>query len=295
MANAPIRKEDEGPMATMGPSDEIRTAIEALGVLKAFRVSATFARGAEAAQLLKFCDQRLWSKAGFSSQTAFLEFMRFSKQELSDLRQQLGAFGEELMTRMDEAGVPRKARRVLTHVDRRELIDIKKQLEAAPDADTLHDLAADLYNRIAEAEKDKTAATENAKNWERKATDHAATAKDAKKKVADLERQLAAAQQGLPRDVRYVELYGRAFRALTLWKNHIRTEGLREDEEKLFDENFAAIHGVLDEVVAIHNQTPLFGESRQRFIRRYVKEEEATREEAEQVADGHYGPPADDK
>ncbi len=280
-----MARDDDGPMALMGPDDDARKAHEMLGALMAFRASATFHRAAVAGMVHKICEQRIWSKLGFPSQTAFLESMHISGGEYRELRQELGVFGEELMTRMDEAGVPRKWRRAIVHVDDKKLIEFKEAMKKEQDAEGMKDLIEAFYNKAADTEIAKRQAEENLKNAKASLDQERAEKKETEKKLRRAEEDLASALEGLPRNRAYRELYTRAFRALTNLKMHVRKEGLLADDEKLFQGNVDVLNDLITEIWSIHTEKPMIGESREKYVRRIMKEQGLNREDAEKAAD----------
>lgn len=285
MANDLIPKDDDGPMAQMPPNDDVKAAYELLGVMKGLRLGATFLRGAYAAALVKFLDERRWSTIGFPSQAAFLEAKKIKKTEIIEIRQELTALGVDLMNRFEEAEIPRKWRRTLTHVDDKKLIELKDAIKTEPDTDVVRDLIEAFYNKAAETEIAKRQAEENAGNWKKKAEDNAAEAKDAKKKLHDTEKQLADTKEYFGKSPTLGSLHRHALEAIAGFVRHIHRAGIATEDVKAFKRCFDELHDGLDEIWRSFCDPPAGMKSREDFIRLLQKDKGFTKEEAEGIAD----------
>ena len=273
----------EGPMAIMGPGEEAKAAYELLGALKGLQATAMFCRGAESAILVKMCEQRLWSKLDYPSQAAFLESRRVSPGEYRERRQELDAFGEGLMNRLDEAGVPRKVRRLLVHVDKKNLIELKAAIAKEHDPESMKELVEAFYNAAAETEIAKRQAEENYKNAKASLEEERSAKKDAEKKLHAAEKSLAQKDKFYGADPDRSVLAQRVLEVLAQYQRFVRATGIKTEDAKHFKRSLDEMRNAIDNVWRDFIAPPDGTISREDYKRILMKEKGIGEDQAEDI------------
>lgn len=277
--------DDDQPMAIM-PGGGQPSARDLVGYIRVLKPTACFVRAQVASYLKTLHDRKLWKDAGYRTFEACAQDLIGNKKTAYDLIEELAAFGPTMMRLLDQAHLNRRVRRVLSHSDQKDLLQLKKFLDQEkPDPEEIHDAAMDIFNRLVAAEGEARAAREKADRVEEDLKARKQALKEEHEKRTQVQAELDRLRRSRTKDPEYSTLFVSATRALAELADYVLRTGIVQEDAERFRRDVQILRSHQDTLWRNFIDPPEGMESKAKYIKWLMEERGLSKREAEEVAD----------